>query len=78
MTIAGVGDRATVAVCGSGKLEVPELELLAEEVGAEICRAGMNLVTGGLGGVMAAACRGAFHARDKGEGSGAIIGILPG
>lgn len=78
MTLAGAGERATVAVCGSGRLDDPELELMAEEVGAEICRAGMNLVTGGLGGVMAAASRGAFQAREKGEGTGAIVGILPG
>lgn len=78
MTIVGAGDRATIAVCGSGRLDDPELEHLAEEVGAEICRAGMNLVTGGLGGVMAAASRGAAQAREKGQGSGAIVGILPG
>src|SRR3989304_5476703 len=44
---------------------------LAEAVGAEIAAAGAVLVCGGLGGVMAAACRGA-HTR-----GGVPIGILP-
>ena len=72
------GDRATIAVCGSGTLADAELEELAQAVGEEVVRAGMNLVTGGLGGVMEAACRGAYQARERGEGNGAIIGILPG
>lgn len=67
-----------MAVCGSGHLDDPELEALAEQVGWEICRAGMNLVTGGLGGVMAAASRGAYQARSQGEGNGAIVALLPG
>ena len=70
--------RATVAVCGSSSLADDELEALAEAVGAEVARAGMNLVTGGLGGVMTAASRGALRAREKGKGTGIIIGILPG
>lgn len=78
MALRSVGERATVAVCGSGTLPDAELEILAEQVGAELCRAGMNLVTGGLGGVMSAASRGASQAREKGEGSCTIIGILPG
>lgn len=45
--------------------------LLAEQVGAEIARRGCVLVTGGLGGIMEAASRGA-----KREG-GQTIGILP-
>jgi hypothetical protein len=71
-------ERATIAVCGSGSGLDPEIEELAEAVGEEVVRAGMNLVTGGLGGVMEAASRGAAQAREKGEGDGAIIGILPG
>lgn len=73
-----VGGRATVAVCGTGRPLDAELEILAEELGAELCRAGMNLVTGGLGGVMEAASRGAFQARERGEGRTTILGILPG
>ncbi|MFW9893841.1 MAG: TIGR00725 family protein, partial [Candidatus Thorarchaeota archaeon] len=44
---------------------------LAEQVGAEIARRGCVLVTGGLGGIMEAASRGA-----KKEG-GLTVGILP-
>jgi len=44
----------------------------AERLGAEIARRGWWLVCGGLGGVMAAACRGARQA------GGHTIGILPG
>lgn len=70
--------RATVAVCGSSTLPAVELEELAEAVGEEIVRAGMNLVTGGMGGVMEAASRGACRARELGEGDGLVLGILPG
>jgi len=48
----------------------------AFETGKEIMRAGYSLICGGLSGVMEAACRGAFT--EAGEGSGRIIGILPG
>ena len=41
-------------------------------VGAELAKRGMTVVCGGLGGVMAAACRGAKSA------GGATVGILPG
>jgi uncharacterized protein (TIGR00725 family) len=44
----------------------------AEEVGAGLADAGAVVVTGGLGGVMEAACRGARSRR------GRTIGILPG
>ncbi len=44
----------------------------AETVGRELALAGANLVCGGLGGVMEAACRGAH------EAGGFTIGILPG
>jgi uncharacterized protein (TIGR00725 family) len=70
--------RVTVAVCGSSTLPAVELEDLAESVGEEVLRAGMNLVTGGLKGVMEAASRGAARARDDGEGDGIVLGILPG
>ncbi len=50
----------------------PELEALAEAVGAEIAAGGAILVCGGLGGVMEAACRGAQRR------GGVTIGILPG
>ena len=60
-----------VAVVGPGDASPQEL-LLAEEVGAGLAAAGALVVTGGLGGVMEAACRGA---RSRG---GTTLGILPG
>ncbi|CAN5204946.1 TIGR00725 family protein [soil metagenome] len=60
-----------VAVVGSGEAD-PELEAIAERVGARVAGRGALLVCGGLGGVMAAACKGA-----KGAG-GTTVGVLPG
>src|SRR5439155_25376923 len=57
-----------VSVIGSGT----EHEENAEQVGRVLAERGATVVTGGLGGVMAAAARGA-----KGAG-GTTIGILPG
>jgi uncharacterized protein (TIGR00725 family) len=62
-----------VAVVGAGGADVaPEVLAIAEAVGAELGRRGAVVVTGGLGGVMHAACRGA---RSTGA---ATLGILPG
>jgi hypothetical protein len=60
-----------IAVIGSGDCSAQEARL-AEEVGKELARHGAVLVCGGLGGVMAAACKGATLA------GGLTIGILPG
>ncbi len=60
-----------VAVVGPGEATPDEVQS-AEELGRELARAGAILVCGGLGGVMAAACRGA---REQG---GMTIGLLPG
>jgi uncharacterized protein (TIGR00725 family) len=60
-----------VAVVGPGDASSQEIAL-AEEVGAGLAAAGAVVVTGGLGGVMEAACRGA---RSRG---GRTLGILPG
>src|SRR5438034_11227140 len=57
-----------VAVIGSGR----EHEARAEEVGRLLAGRGCTIVTGGLGEVMAAVCRGAKSA------GGTTIGILPG
>ncbi len=57
-----------VSVVGSGE----EHETAAEEVGALLAERGCVVVTGGLGGVMAAAHRGAKAA------GGTTIAILPG
>jgi uncharacterized protein (TIGR00725 family) len=60
-----------IAVCGAGRCDTT-LDALAEEVGRRIADANALLICGGLGGVMAAACRGACAA------GGTTIGILPG
>lgn len=60
-----------VAVVGSGTCD-PDEERLAEEVGRRLAEGGVLVVTGGLGGVMAAASRGAQMA------GGTTVGILPG
>ena len=49
----------------------PELEKLAYEVGTEVAKSNSVLITGGLGGVMRAACHGASDA------GGVTIGIIP-
>ena len=59
-----------VAVVGGGDAG-DDVCRRAEEVGRELARRGAVVVTGGLGGVMAAACRGAK------AGGGATLGILP-
>ena len=64
-----------VAVIGDGDPRGPEAHLVldwAEEIGQLLARAGATVITGGLGGVMRAASRGAAGA------GGMTIGILPG
>ncbi|MBW3609592.1 MAG: TIGR00725 family protein [Actinobacteria bacterium] len=61
-----------VAVVGAGGTVAAELLALAEAVGGELARRGAVVVTGGLGGVMEAVCRGARAA------GGTTLGILPG
>lgn len=60
-----------ISVIGESQAS-PEIGKLAEEVGAEIAKAGAVLVCGGLKGVMEHACKGAKSA------GGTTIGILPG
>ena len=64
-------DRPHVAVAGSART-IPELYEYARQIGAELAASGAVVVTGGLGGVMEGACRGAR------EAGGTTIGILPG
>jgi len=60
-----------IAVVGPG--DASEQELCdAEAVGHALAQGGATVVTGGLGGVMSAACRGAAGA------GGMTVGILPG
>jgi uncharacterized protein (TIGR00725 family) len=60
-----------IAVIGPGRASPEELQV-AEEVGARLAALGAVVVTGGLGGVMEAASRGARSRR------GRTVGILPG
>jgi uncharacterized protein (TIGR00725 family) len=59
-----------VAVIGGGTPQ-PDDEVHAEAVGEVLAMGGATLITGGLGGVMAAACRGAKSA------GGITVGVLP-
>jgi uncharacterized protein (TIGR00725 family) len=64
-----------IAVSGAGASDDPGLPAareLAARLGAALARGGAVVVTGGLGGVMSAAARGAQ------EAGGVTIGILPG
>ncbi|MDP8257007.1 MAG: TIGR00725 family protein [Candidatus Alcyoniella australis] len=63
--------RKVIGVIGAGSADAQTLDL-ARAVGAAIARAGCDLVCGGLGGVMQAACQGAR------EAGGLTIGVLPG
>jgi len=63
----------TVQISVIGGSEANEATLaIAEKIGHALASAGAVTVTGGLGGVMAAACRGAKSA------GGLTVGILPG
>lgn len=64
-----------VAVIGDGDPSGPDAHRIlewAEEVGQQLARGGAVVITGGLGGVMRAASRGALMS------GGETIGILPG
>ena len=60
-----------IGVIGAGSCN-DEIYEVARKVGDGIAKAGAILVCGGLGGVMEAACRGAY------EAGGQTVGILPG
>ena len=60
-----------ISVIGAGTC-TKEVSSVAEEVGKYIAENGATLVTGGLGGVMEAASKGAK------EAGGLTVGILPG
>ncbi len=64
-------NRPRIAVIGGGDADRAALEA-AESVGRLLALAGADLICGGLGGVMEAACRGAARA------GGLTIGLLPG
>ncbi len=60
-----------IAVIGQGEAS-PQSDRAAQEVGRLLAEAGCVIVTGGLGGVMEAASRGAR------EAGGLVVGVLPG
>ena len=62
--------RKIIAVIGGSEASEEHLKI-AEEVGSLIARRGAVLITGGMGGIMAAASKGASEAK------GLVIGILP-
>ena len=65
-----------VSVFGSHDLdEAPEVEVLCEDLGRTIVDLGCRVACGGLGGSMAAVCKGARSS--KCYQSGDTIGILP-
>jgi uncharacterized protein (TIGR00725 family) len=68
---ASQGRAPRIAVCAPGEASDEEL-VLAGAVGRLVAERGCTLVCGGLGGAMAAACRGAQ------EAGGVTIGIIPG
>jgi hypothetical protein len=69
-----VTHRRIVAVVGNSR-PPPQALPVAESLGRLIVEAGWRLVTGGMGGVMEAASRGAHAAQGYREGD--VLGILP-
>jgi uncharacterized protein (TIGR00725 family) len=65
--------RSVVAVIGSGD-STPAMDAAARQIGRTVIESGARLVTGGVGGVMAAASEGAHAAVAYREGD--VIGIL--
>jgi len=63
--------RVYIGVVGPAE-PTPAVAAAAEELGAALARRGHVVVCGGLGGVMAAASRGAH------EAGGVVVGLLPG
>ncbi|MFC2040126.1 TIGR00725 family protein [Chloroflexota bacterium] len=65
-------DKSVIISVIGGAAASAKMLIVAEEVGRRIAEQGAVLVCGGLGGVMEAACKGAY------EAGGMTIGILPG
>jgi uncharacterized protein (TIGR00725 family) len=68
--------RRPVAAVVGGNASSAELLAAAEAIGAGLVDAGLRVATGGLGGVMTAASRGARQAAQWSDGR--VIGVLPG
>jgi uncharacterized protein (TIGR00725 family) len=77
MTQTAAGRRRTVAVIGDGEVLPGSLKYeLALQVGRVLCDRGFQVVTGGLGGVMEAASRGARESSAWTPGT--TVALLPG
>lgn len=70
--VAGVQQPPYVAVIGPSSPDRPEITAAAQQAGRLLAERGYVVVTGGLGGVMAAAARGAA------EAGGTTVALLPG
>jgi uncharacterized protein (TIGR00725 family) len=71
VTVEPAASNPYVAVVGASQATASEMEI-AEQVGSALAAAGAIVITGGRGGVMAAACRGAR------ANNGINLGFLPG
>ena len=67
--------RPVLVVVGSARSDDSGMLEAAEELGREAIAAGFRVATGGLGGVMEAASRGARLAESWSEGD--VVGVLP-
>lgn len=72
----GTVDRRAVAAVVGGNAVSEALLSASETIGRGLVDGGLRVATGGLGGVMTAASRGAREA--EGWFDGAVIGVLPG
>jgi uncharacterized protein (TIGR00725 family) len=70
--VTGTATSRVIAVIGQGQPDEGSVARSAEVCGRLVAQAGATLVTGGLGGVMAAASRGAR------EAGGTVVAVLPG
>ncbi len=69
--------RKVIAVVGDAVVSADSpKDVLAEEIGRALVDAGYRVMTGGLGGVMESACRGAKSSSRYAQGD--TIGVLPG
>ncbi len=67
--------RPVISVIGDARIEDAARVEQARQLGAALIRAEFRIVTGGLGGVMEAVCRGAREAPEWREGL--VVGIIP-
>lgn len=67
--------RWTIGVIGSASGLSAEVLMMTETLGRSAAQVGLRIITGGMGGVMEAVCRGAHQCPDYQEGT--TIGVLP-